>query len=64
MENVLKGIPKVVIYLDDILISGADKANCLIRYWIAWTKQVLIIENVPLRDFAPTQGAQHVLPNK
>ena len=25
MENVLKGIPNVIIYLDDILISGADE---------------------------------------
>ena len=25
MENVLKGIPKVIVYLDDTLISGADE---------------------------------------
>jgi len=29
MENVLKGIPKVIVYLDDIFISGADKAEHL-----------------------------------
>ena len=29
MENVLKDIPKVIVYLDDILISGADKAEHL-----------------------------------
>ena len=29
MENLLKGIPKVIVYLDDILISGADEPEHL-----------------------------------
>ena len=29
MENLLQGIPKVCVYLDDILITGATKAEHL-----------------------------------
>ena len=29
MENLLRGIPKVVVYLDDILITGSDDAEHL-----------------------------------
>ena len=39
MENMLKGIPKVIVYLDDILISEADKTtpacSYLSRYLLA-----------------------------
>ena len=45
MENVLKGIPKVIVYLDDILISGADEPEHL-----QILEQVLIrLDNAGLR---------------
>ena len=45
MENVLKGIPKVIVYLDDILISGAEEPEHL-----QILEQVLIrLDNAGLR---------------